>query len=394
MKKAFTVKILDALDPPARGRVYVYDAKTPGLAICVTDAGSQTFYLYRRVHGKPQRIRLGRYPLLTIEQARDAAARENAKIADGADPQAERRKARQEQTLQYLWDHYRDNWLAVHGAASTLTAEKSLYTTCWQEWAGRRLSSLSREEVIARHVAVGRDRGKTTANRAVQLLRRVWNHGADQLGIHLDNPARRVKLFREAARERFLQGDELPRFFAAVEEEPEDFRDFFLMLLWTGGRRGNVQRMRWADLNLDVGTWTIPAPQFKTRRPLTVPLAPEAIGILRRRFAARINEWVFPSRSKTGHLVEPKTAWDRVRERAGLADVRIHDLRRTLGSWQAALGTPLNIIGRSLGHLRQETTAIYARLNLDPVRASVNAATAAIQEAMKAKVDNAEEKTE
>jgi len=127
----------------------------------------------------------------------------------------------------------------------------------------------------------------------------------------------------------------------------------------------------------------IPAEQFKTRKPLTVPLAPEAIGILKRRHVTRVNEWVFPSHGKRGHLVEPKTAWERIRERAKLGDVRIHDLRRTLGSWQAAIGTPLNIIGRSLGHLRQETTAIYARLNLDPVRASVTAATAAIAQAAK-----------
>src|SRR5437867_2233057 len=77
----------------------------------------------------------------------------------------------------------------------------------------------------------------------------------------------------------------------------------------------------------------------------------------------------------------PKTAWARLCLRGGFKDLRIHDLRRTLGSWQAGLGASLPIIGRSLGHARQETTQIYARLNLDPVRASVNAATAAIAEA-------------
>jgi integrase len=392
MKRAFTVKILDTLSIPATGRQYLYDSKTPSLALCVTQAGTKTFYLYRRVHGKPQRIRLGRYPQLTIDQARDAAARENARIADGADPQAERRARRHEMTLGELWDHYRANHLAVRGATSTRVSEASRFDTCWADWSGRRLSTITREQVIAQHVALSKARGHTTANRAVQLLRRIWNHGADHLALPLDNPARRVKLFREAPRERFLQGDELPRFFAAVEQEEEEFRDFFLLLLWTGARRGNVQRMRWADLHLDAGTWTIPAEEFKTRKPLTVPLAPEAIGILKRREATRINDWVFPSRSRSGHLVEPKTAWERIRERAKLADVRIHDLRRTLGSWQAALGTPLNIIGRSLGHLRQETTAIYARLNLDPVRASVNAATAAIATAAKGKEDEGKAK--
>jgi integrase len=92
-------------------------------------------------------------------------------------------------------------------------------------------------------------------------------------------------------------------------------------------------------------------------------------------------QWVFPatrSDSRSGHLNYPQRAWVRICERAGLKNIRIHDLRRTLGSWQAATGASLPIIGKSLGHKNQSTTQIYARLNLDPVRESVDAATAAM----------------
>jgi integrase len=113
----------------------------------------------------------------------------------------------------------------------------------------------------------------------------------------------------------------------------------------------------------------------------------EALEILKRREAqaekrtdCRTEEkpWVFPGRGKSGHLVEPAKAWERIRNRAGLRDVRIHDLRRTLGSWQAAFGASLSIIGKTLAHKNVSTTAIYARLNLDPVRESMKVATQAM----------------
>jgi len=80
-------------------------------------------------------------------------------------------------------------------------------------------------------------------------------------------------------------------------------------------------------------------------------------------------------------LAEPKKAWKRVLASASIDDLRIHDLRRTLGSWQAKTGASLVIIGKSLNHRNQNTTAIYARLDLDPVRDSVNTATSAIMAA-------------
>src|SRR6185503_5001402 len=92
-------------------------------------------------------------------------------------------------------------------------------------------------------------------------------------------------------------------------------------------------------------------------------------------------QYVFPGSGKSGHLEEPKKGWQRILTRAGIADLRIHDLRRTLGSWQAKQGASLAIIGKSLNHKNQNTTAIYARLDLDPVRDSVNTATSAMMAA-------------
>lgn len=189
------------------------------------------------------------------------------------------------------------------------------------------------------------------------------------------NPARGIKSYPENERERFIQSDELPRFFQALaEEENPDMRDYFLISLLTGARKSNVLAMRWADVNLDRTEWRIPI--TKNGTPQTVALAPVAVEILRGREQG--GAWVFPGIGKTGHLVEPKKGWCRVLARAGLSDLRIHDLRRTLGSWQAKTGASLSIIGKSLNHKTYQATGIYARLDLDPVRASVERAADAM----------------
>ncbi len=140
--------------------------------------------------------------------------------------------------------------------------------------------------------------------------------------------------------------------------------------------------MNWKDINLENKTWRIE--ETKNGEPQIIHLPEQAIEILARRLDRRYSDWVFPSpNSASGHIEEPKKAWKRILTSAGIDDLRIHDLRRTLGSWQAATGANSYIIGKSLGHKTQEATAIYARLNLNPVRESVNKATEAMFAAAK-----------
>lgn len=155
-------------------------------------------------------------------------------------------------------------------------------------------------------------------------------------------------------------------------------RDFILIALLTGARRRNVQAMRWSEITWERESWTIPAEKSKSGEAVSIALTPVALRVLENRKAESRSQWVFPGRGKSGHLEEPKTAWKRILKRAEVTDLRVHDLRRTLGSWQAATGASLPIIGKSLGHKSLAATQIYARLNLDPVRESVNRATDAM----------------
>src|ERR1019366_3847398 len=147
--------------------------------------------------------------------------------------------------------------------------------------------------------------------------------------------------------------------------------------LLCGALRGNVQAMRWDELHLDRHIWRISESKNGESLDVYLPLEAQKI-LLTRKAGANGCEWVFPGRGKTGHLIEPKTAWKRILKRAGLTDVRLHDLRRTLGSWQAATGASLPVIGKSLGHKSLAATQIYARLDLGPVRLAVDRATTAM----------------
>jgi integrase len=245
-------------------------------------------------------------------------------------------------------------------------------------WKLRKISSLRKVDVVTLHAKIGRTRGQYAANRVVELLCSMFNK-AGEWGWEGENPAEEVKAFQERKRERFMDGDELRAFFQSLAQESnETIRDYILVSLLTGARRSNVQGMRWQEINWERGVWAIPAENAKGNEIINLPLSPNAMQVLEKRKGARAGEWVFPGPGKTGHLVEPKTAWKRILQRAGLSDLRLHDLRRTLGSWQAATGASLPIIGKSLGHKSLAATQIYARLNLDPVRASVNKATDAM----------------
>jgi integrase len=380
----FTIKRLEELPPPPFGREYHYDSQQPGLACCVTAAGGKTYYLYRKIDGRPERIRLGAFPAVSIDAARKAVREIVGEIAAGRDPAEERRARREVPTIGDLFNH----WLAhAKERKRTWSEDERQYESFLKRWSGRKLSAVKRGDVQKLHSEVGETHGHYAANRMLALVRAMFNK-APELGWDGPNPATGVARFAEETRDRFLQPDEFHRFFEALEQEPNTTaRDFILLALWTGARRSNVAEMRWEDVSFDLALWRIP--QTKSGEPVVVPLVEPALEILRaRRRFANGSPWVFPSNGKTGHLVEPKSAWKRVLERSGLHDLRLHDLRRTLGSWQALSGASLQTIAKTLGHKSTAVTHVYSRLTVAAVRASVETATAAMIQAGKQEGSN------
>jgi len=134
--------------------------------------------------------------------------------------------------------------------------------------------------------------------------------------------------------------------------------------------------MRWENISLDRLEWAIPAGETKNGEPNTVPLCSYAVDLLERRQGSSLGPWVFPNMADTGPMYEPRRAWRRFRVDAGIPDVTIHDLRRTLGSWMAITGASLPVMARALGHKMEQhsVTGIYARLNNHQVREAVEKA--------------------
>lgn len=374
----FSMKSVESVTPPEKVRCTFSDSQNRYLKLRVSPLGVKQFYFVRRMNGKLKWLKLGNFPEFNVAQARQRCSEIASDIAAGLDPVDEKRKMRENLTFGALFELFMEMHSRPHKKSSWF--DEMCFRCYLSTWKTKPVKSISSEFVSRWHKQLGEKSGKIQANRTLQLVRAVFNFGIKIQYYEGYNPCVGVVRFRENSRERFLNAEELRRLFEAMETVANpNMKDFFLLALYTGARRGNVQSMRWTDVDLDQSLWIVPGDQSKNGDSMKIILAPEAVEILiaRRKRHESKSEHVFPSNrsdSKTPHLVEPKKAWKRICDVAGLRDVRIHDLRRTLGSWQAAAGSSLHIIGKSLGHKNQATTAIYARLDLDPVRASVNEA--------------------
>ena len=376
----FTVDSLDALVPPARGRAYYQDLGRERLSLQVTAAGTKTFYIQLRINGTPRRVMLGHYPDVKIDAARRKAAARRMEVAAGADPYERTRAARQGVTVATLFEEFMERHARPHLSAKTAGQYEDVWRLHLAPLGPMRLAKVTRRDVESLHLKLGKTVGHRTANVAAGLIRNMFNRAIEWEMFDGRNPGDRIKKFPEQPRERFLNGDELARLFhvlevMAAEDESPLWRDLILMHLLTGARRGNVLRMRWADIVQATATWTIGRSEMKGKKTVVVPLVPLAMTIIqsRRLLVPAACPWVFPSPmpkriladgtrgvdAEPHPIEDPKARWERIRRDADIKDVRLHDLRRTLGSWLAASNTNLAIISKTLGHSTMAATAVY-----------------------------------
>ena len=390
----FSKTKLEGLPSPENGRVTYYDEAIPKLAVRITTAGSKTFYVITRDGASVAWLKLGTFPQMTVEIARKEAQQHLGNFAKGKSPAAAKRADKQRATLGQAYTNYLTMYAEPHGRKTIGTlreiweryvgtmpdeparkhGRKRTKHPAGVDWTDRKLEDISTADVRALHARIG-GHAPVLANRVVELISTVYGRAAEW-GYAGANPAKGIAPFKEQKRDRFIQADELPAFFKALAEDTsEDFKHFVLLCLLTGARRNNVLSARWEDFNLGSAVWRVP--ETKNGESVLVPLVPETIEILQARNPAKTG-FVFPAESSTGHMTPPKKRWPALLARAGISDFRIHDLRRSLGSWQAISGASLAVIGKSLGHKSASATLIYARLSMDPVRASVGTATTAM----------------
>ncbi|MFA7329739.1 MAG: site-specific integrase [Candidatus Delongbacteria bacterium] len=383
----FTQKTLEDLrtDLP---REYVYDEQIRLLAVMVTRAGSKSFYVLKTREGKKKFVRIGSVAEVPIPRARTLAAEILLKVATGEEVGAPKARAARAGafTLEVAYLEYR-RYLEQHRKPNTIYQFNRQWEKFLKPWAGDRpMRSIRRHEVVNLHQQIGEQNGHHQANRVIAFLRAIINRAIREHELALANPANAIMFYRENQRSRRLMREEVPAFFRSVDDEPNvDIRDFILVSLFTGARKSNVLSMRWCDISLDRGVWIVPASDSKNSKELDVLLSKPVLDILQTRLQHVRGEFVFPGRvGRTNqHMMDPKMGWYRICERAGMTDLHMHDLRRSLASFQIDAGTPLEVIQKTLGHESKTTTEIYARMALETVRASVERAAEDILRAKK-----------
>ncbi|KJV62554.1 phage integrase family protein [Rickettsia amblyommatis str. Ac/Pa] len=360
----FTKEMLQEIKAPEAKRDIYKDTKEKGLLLIVSYGGSKIFYLGVVLSKKYHRIKIGVFPYLSIIDARLKASELKGKIAQGYNPIEEKARLSKEPTFKEFYDRYLDEYSKINNkrwkdyAASVDRYAKHLYN--------RKISTIQKADIQELFNKLTKT-GKYGANRFLEVLSPVFSK-AIEWELLTVNPVIGIKKHKEQSRDRYLTREEIPRFFTAISEEQNQvMKDFFLIALYTSVRKDNVLTMRWEQISF--ADKQLYLPDTKNGDPHRLPLLDQAVEILKARKEQSDSIWVFPSEtSSSGHLQEPKKAWKRICKKAGIENLRIHDLRRTIPSWMAMTGANQYVIGQLLNHRDPRSTAVYTRLATDTAR--------------------------
>jgi integrase len=348
------------------------------------------FYRIAKVGGRKVETRIGDATAMPLTKARQAALRLAAGDKEAA--AAPVRVRTDGVTVAQAWRAYIEDAKSgafVAGrrptAASTIKSYGYLYDAHLKKRYGVKSLHALAKDIHGLHRSM---RSKpVAANRLLQVVSNLFVHAARSGNWDKPNPTldpitgRTFRKYHVKARERWLTTAEAGRVLKFAASEPDPWRDFWKLLILTGVRVSNLREMRWGELDLRDAdaTWSIP--KTKNQDPHVVPLSSEAVAVLRDRLAkapqaggkrARdpASPWVFPMKEDaTRCICDCDHAWARVKEGAPIADVRIHDLRRTAGSWATQGGAPLPAVGKFIGDKSINATAVYARSDVAGARA-------------------------
>jgi integrase len=381
-----TEKGIAAIEPSAKRQQFMAD-DLPGFGFRVDPNGRRSFFYQIKHDGTMLFRSLGESPAVSVKDARASATEWAGKVAKWrsagcpaeANPFAKATKSDVptfgEAFEKYITDHIRKNSLNPDKAEAD---RRYLAKKYLGQLADKPLNKITTNDVLKCRAAC---KGSYGQNSIVETVRAVFNWSSRNFH-KCENPAAEIEANRKKSRKRFLQPEELKAFFAAILSEPNrDARDVFVLLLATAARKSNVLGMRWRDVDFKRAVWMIPT--SKNGEPYPVTLSATMFKVLKAR-ADELprGEYVFPADSASGHITDVKHVWGEFRERAGIPDVRLHDLRRTRGSYAAMSGESLFAVGKMLGHKDSRSTQVYAHLNDVALRATSERADHAIEQAL------------
>lgn len=379
-----TKRTVDAIEPQPT-EFFVWDESIPGFGLRVMPSGRKSFVVQYRAGRRPRRMSLGPSTVLTCDQARTRAITIIAAVKNGEDPAADRASKRNAATVSDLAERFDKEHIAVRLKPSTAKEYRGNLRRFILPALGRlAVPEITRADVAKFHYDLRHI--PYQANRCLEVVSKMFVL-AEMWGLRPDgsNPRKHIRKYPEEKRERFLSAAELRRIgevLREMESEGVELHSAILaarLLILTGCRLGEIMTLKWDYVDFDAQALHLPDSKSGKK---VVHLGSPAVQYLNDAQRIDGNPWVITGTLKGKPLSDLQPFWQRVRARAGVKDVRIHDLRHTFASTAVASGQGLPMIGKLLGHTQVQTTARYAHLAADPVRNAADIVATSLREAL------------
>lgn len=375
-KVSLTDRTIKTFTKPESGRIEIWDGSLPGFGLRVSSTGRRTWIVMYRKGGVLRRLTLGTYPTLGLADTRGAARDAMHDVAHGGDPATAKQTERRAETFADLAAEYverhakhkrsgKEDVRLLYGSSHKKRTGKTPHVPLVKRWGYYKAKDITRRDIRALLDEIV-DRGSPImANRTLAAVRKIFNFAIERDWLEW-NPCHMVKRAApERQRDRVLNEDEIRAVWTALDDEHHIIAALFRLRLLTAQRGGEVLSAAWTDMDLKSGWWTIPAARSKNGLAYRIPLAPQALKILKKLRAGGDSPWVFPSTRKTGpHINHAQKAIERIVERSKV-DSRGHDLRRTAASLMVGAGVPRLVVSKILNHVETGVTTVYDRRSYD-----------------------------
>jgi integrase len=359
----------------------IWDVQIPGFGVRTTEKGYRSFiFQYRSRAGGQGKIVIGRFPSMTVEEARKIARQHRINVDGGGNPSSERKAVRSAPTMGDMIDYYTGEYAKNRALKPQTAAEmRRLLDRFVRPTLGKRkVAEVQPTDIRRVHGAVKDAVSPYRANKVLAGLSRIFNLSvADE--IRPNNPCFGITKYPEDRRTKHLGHAEVVRLLNACDHyEDKQAANVLRLLLLTGARFREVLHATWDQFDLDKGLWVKPSHHTKTKIVHEVRLGDQVVAVLRGMEGEKIARYLFPGRTLEAPRTDLKRPWRAIQDDAGLAGYRIHDLRRTYASFLLNTGSDLSVVGKALGHTQPSTTQRYASLFTETERDAANRAVSAL----------------
>lgn len=359
----------------------VWDTTLAGFGVRVLASGTRSYiFQYRSIGGRSTKITIGRFPAMSVDDARQEALDLYAQVRKGGDPSIDRKTVRQAATMADLAEEYCGRYAETAQLAKRTVNDARLLLRRFMIPAigSYRPEQVNPSHIRSIHSKAREEAGKYQANRLRAVMSKLFSLASED-DESIKNPCRGVKRYPEDQRREHLSAQQVKRLLDACEQlDDQVAANAIRLLLFCGGRIQETLRAQWSQFDLDLGIWTRQSHHTKTKMTTTVRLAREVVEMLERMKETASGPFLFPGRNADKPRADLNRPWAKVRKISGLEGYRPHDLRRTHASFILSSGFDLATVGRQLGHTQAKTTARYAFLHDDRHTDGVQSAVTAM----------------